>query len=332
MGVTTELESLLKHVFVVGLFFVFTIFLSLEAEATEVVLASDSLESAKTLRDKKWVHGSVDCDTNEDPAIEVFRYDQSSYILRQNKCLSFEAPFIYVLLGEQKALVLDTGATKSVIDFPLYDTVRSLISADPSVEREILVVHSHSHGDHYAGDSQFDGKPKVTVVEPTSSAVAEFFAFGERPNEEAYLELGGRKLVVVFTPGHQEEAISIYDPQTKWLLTGDSFYPGYIYIKNWDDYKRSIARLVSLSEARDVSAVLGAHIEMTGDAGEYYSIGTIYQPNEASLVLSPASLASLNAALAKSDKKKKIVMDDFIVAPMNAFQKAISNIARQIIQ
>jgi hydroxyacylglutathione hydrolase len=229
--------------------------------------------------------------------------------------------------------VLDTGATESAIDFPLYEIVRSLISADSSVEREILVVHSHSHGDHYAGDSQFDGKPKVTVVEPTSSAVAEFFAFGARPNGEADLELGGRKLIVVFTPGHQEEAISIYDPQTKWLLTGDSFYPGYIYIKNWDDYKKSIARLVSLSEARDVSAVLGAHIEMTsGGAGEYYSIGTIYQPDEASLALSPASLASLSAALTESDKKKKIVMDDLIVAPMNAFQKAISNIARRIIQ
>ena len=231
------------------------------------VEASDSLNDqpnhlTSSLHQKKWIHGAADCKSNTDPAIEVFRYDQSSYVLRQNKCASYEAPFIYVLFGDEKVLVLDTGATESAVDFPLYKTVQSLIEQQSrqggKTERELLVLHSHSHSDHYTGDSQFEGKPNVTVVAPNSSGIDQFFAFRNWPNEQAYVDLGGRKITIIPTPGHQEEAISIYDPQTKWLLTGDTFYPGYIYVKDWSDYKKSIARLVSFSNHHEVSLVLGA--------------------------------------------------------------------------
>ena len=291
------------------------------------------------LHQKKWIHGSTDCETNIDPAIDVFRYNQSSYILRQNKCLSFEAPFIYVLFGDDKVLVLDTGATESELDFPLYETVLSLFEEQSGqggkggkTNKELLVLHSHSHSDHYTGDSQFEGKPNVTVVKPNNKAVLQFFDFNEWPDSEVNVELGNRKLTIIATPGHQEEAITIYDPNTKWLLTGDTFYPGYLYVKDWNDYKESIARLVSFSNTHQVSAVLGAHVEMTNKAGEYYSIGTIYQPNEAPLILTPQSLAALNSELEKSKKPKKIIMNEFIVAPMSTFQKMISNLARWLFQ
>ena len=71
-----------------------------------------------SLRDKQWIHGAEDCEVSEDPAIEVYRYDDASYILRQSKCLNFEAPFMFLLLGTKIALLLDSGATKSAIDFP----------------------------------------------------------------------------------------------------------------------------------------------------------------------------------------------------------------------
>jgi hydroxyacylglutathione hydrolase len=239
-------------------------------------------------------------------------------------------------LGKDKVLVLDTGATESESDFPLYDTVRGLVDEqyhqDGKTDRQWLVIHSHSHNDHYTGDSQFEGKPNVTVVKPNNQAMLQFFGFNEWPNDEVSVELGRRKLTIIATPGHQEEAISIYDSHTKWLLTGDTFYPGYVYVKDWNDYKKSIARLVSFTNTHEVSAILGAHIEMTNQAGEYYTIGTIYQPNEAPLVLMPESLAALHSELKKSEKPKKIILNEFIVAPMNTLQKVVSNIARWIFQ
>lgn len=302
------------------------------AETDGAQARSGDLARAAELRDKQWIHGSPDCDSNVDPAIEVFRYDSSSYILRQNKCLSFEAPFIYVLLGDERVFILDTGATESASKFPLYETVRSLINQKQEAEPELLVVHSHSHSDHHAGDSQFEGKPNVTVVAPNSVAVTEFFGFSAWPDGEAKIELGNRTLTVIPTPGHQEEAIAVYDPRTKWLLTGDTLYPGYIYVKHWDDYTKSIARLVALASTHDVGAVLGAHIEMTAEPGKYYSIGSTYQPAEAPLALSRDRLVALDSALRGSAVAREIVLDDLIVVPMNALQIAISNIARWIIR
>jgi glyoxylase-like metal-dependent hydrolase (beta-lactamase superfamily II) len=291
---------------------------------------------SESLKQKKWNHGSVDCKYNTDPAIEVHQYDQSSYVLRQNKCVTYEAPFIYVLFGEKKVLVLDTGATESPVDFPLYETVKSLLEKQSeqsqNADMEILVIHSHGHRDHYTGDFQFEGKQNVTVVAPNRNGIDQYFGFNNWPEDVGYVELGGRKITIIPTPGHQEEAISIYDPQTKWLLTGDTFYPGAIYVKDWSEYKNSIARLASFTNSNEVSLVLGAHIEMTNKASEYYSIGTIYQPDEASLALMPKDLSVLHSALEKSVETKTIVLEKLVVEPMGLLQITISNIARWLTQ
>lgn len=298
-------------------------------QAGEVSRNSSLDDSLLRLQQHKWAHGAKDCSLDEDPAIEVFRYNQSTYILRQNKCLSFEAPFMYLFIGEKESLLLDTGAAASAEDFPLYETLNALIGESTErSKRKLLVIHSHGHGDHYAGDFQFEEMPGVTLVKPSGEAIAEYFNFMDWPTKEASIDLGGRKITIIPTPGHQEEAITIYDAQTKWLLTGDTIYPGLIYVKDWKDYRQSIARLDSFSASHEVSAVLGAHIEMTNNPGEYYPIGSTYQPEEASLLLTLKDLLALNQALQRSTKETKITRDEYVVMPMNTFPKILSNLAR----
>lgn len=282
------------------------------------------------LTEKQWIHGAENCDASEDPGLEVFQYDDSSYILRQSKCLSYEAPFIYVLVGDEKTLVIDTGATADAKAFPLYKTVLSLhqkhTKENRADKREILVMHSHSHSDHYSGDDQFRGQPNVTVIETNSAAIDEFLSFDKVLNQDASLELGGRSLTIIQTPGHQDEAIALYDAQTKWLLTGDTFYPGYVYVKEWDAYRSSIARLTAFTNEHEVSAILGAHIERKSSAGEYYEVGTIYQPQESSLVLMPSDLITLNDELKKADTPKKISQNALIVQPLGFLPTLITNV------
>ena len=71
---------------------------------------------------------------------------------------------------------------------------------------------------------------------------------------------------------------------------------------------------------------------MTNRAGEYYSIGTNYQPDEASLTLLPIDLAILDSELQKTDKENKVMLNKLIVLPMSTIQKIFSNVARWIIQ
>ncbi len=266
-----------------------------------------------------WIHGSQDCSKNGDPAIETFRFDQDTYILRQNKCVNYEAPFIYVLFGAHTVLVQDTGATDEVEQFPLYDTIAELVRNHPAgthVARKMLVVHSHSHGDHKAADPQFRGKPNVTVVAPNKRGLEDFLSsLGSGPNK--IIDLGGRELTIFRIPGHQSEYVAIYDPHTKWLLTGDSVYPGIISVLDWDEYRASIDRLVEFSSTREVLAVLGSHIEMSRTPGVPYERGSTFQPNEASLLLPVVELSDLKRHLDKAGStRQELTSGSIIVRPV----------------
>ena len=304
------------------------------AVSASVISAPNNMpvKTESVLGEHQWIHGSIDCAVNSDPEIDGYAHDQATYIFRQNKCQTFEAPFIYVLAGKDKILVLDTGDIENSSGSSLLQTLRSVLGQEAIETKAILVIHSHSHGDHSRGDSQFEGKPNVTIVKPSGDDVMSFFGFNEWPNGQASIELGGRTLVVIPTPGHQEEAITIYDPKTKWLLTGDTLYPGYIYVKHWEAYKNSITRLALFSETNEVTAVLGSHIEMTSEPGIYYPVGTTFQSDEAALDLAPEALRKLSSTLQEPGVKKELVFDRFIVKQMNFIQRTLSNLVRGITQ
>lgn len=137
----------------------------------------------------QWIHGSAHCATNTDPPLQIHRYDADTFILRQNKCLNFEAPFLYLLFGEERALLQDTGATPSPAQFPVGAVVREIIrgwlAERGRTSIPLVVAHSHSHGDHLAGDAQFAGQPNTTVVPPGLAAVKGFFGITIWPGQIA---------------------------------------------------------------------------------------------------------------------------------------------------
>jgi glyoxylase-like metal-dependent hydrolase (beta-lactamase superfamily II) len=283
--------------------------------AGAALLLMASLSHADALTDKRWIHGSQDCAQNRDPPIEVFELDSDTYLFRQNKCVHFEAPFIYVLFGKHTVFIQDTGATEDPAKFPLYDTIQQIIHRRGTRGLKMLVTHSHSHGDHKAADAQFRGKPGVTVVEPTSEGVREYFMFKDWPKGEAVVDLGGRKLIVQPAPGHQDEALIVYDSRTRWLLTGDSVYPGRLYVRDWAAFRASVHRMVQLTELHPVSAIMGTHIELSSN-GTQYPAGTTYQPDEASLPMTTQDLEKLDQLLQQAgDPPKEIVTERFVVQP-----------------
>ena len=100
------------------------------------------------LDNRVWIHGAADCSNNIDPLIEVLQLNSSTWILRQNKCVNYEAPFMYLFMGSEKALLMDTGATEDEKKFPLYATVRKLINQwekEINGNIELIVAHTHSH-------------------------------------------------------------------------------------------------------------------------------------------------------------------------------------------
>ncbi len=281
---------------------------------------------------KKWIHGAEDCSTSRETAIDTLEVDKDTYILRQSKCLNAEAPFIYLLFGEHTLFIQDTGASEDADKFPLYETVINIIKQraknSPSLTSEIkiLVTHSHGHRDHKAADGQFRGKPRVTLVETNVEAISNYFNLNQWPDGQSEIDLGNRKVTIFPIPGHHEQSIAVFDPKTGWLLTGDTFYPGRLYVRDWDLFKSSIQKLVSFSENHPVTALMGTHIEMSNTPGSDYPIGTNYQPDEASLVLTTGDLLLLNKVLSKMQDADDKVFEKFIIAPVGMVQKIIGGI------
>ena len=61
-----------------------------------------------------WIHGQPRRSGTDDPPIQVHRYDEHTIILRQSKQLTYEAPFLYLFFGNHTALLLDTGAVRTL--------------------------------------------------------------------------------------------------------------------------------------------------------------------------------------------------------------------------
>jgi hydroxyacylglutathione hydrolase len=280
---------------------------------------------------KNWIHGSQNCEENSDPAIEVLAAGPGTYVLRQNKCINVEAPFIYVFFGRHTVFVQDTGATKSAEKFPIYATVLQLMeenfAANDGDRPTILITHSHGHSDHTAGDGQFRGKENVVLVETELDDVIEHFNFPRWPMGETVIDLGDRELTVFPIPGHQEASVAVYDSQTQWLLTGDTFYPGRLYIREWDEYKTSIQKLVDFTRTNQVSALMGTHIEISKSPGEIFEFGLDYQPNEAVLPLTTDDLKLLNTALIEiGDNPQERTLDKFMISPVGFAQHFIGTV------
>lgn len=268
--------------------------------------------------DFHWIHGSPSAKHNTDPDIQVHAYDEHSYILRQNKSVHYEAPFLFLLFGNERAVLVDTGATDSPEWFPLRQVIDGLIDAwlarTPRQDYALLVLHSHAHGDHVAGDAQFAGRPDTMVVPADLTDAWPFFGFDRDPEGIARIDLGGRIVECLATPGHHETAVTYHDDYTGWLLTGDTLYPGRLYVDDWPASTRTAERLVDFAAARRVTHVLGCHIEMTREPGVDYPVRTTYQPDEAPLPLTTDHLRQvLEATKDLNDRPGRHAYRDFII-------------------
>jgi len=262
------------------------------------LLLASTLGSAQVVPgnlDVHWNEGAADCATSKQPSLQVHAYEPATYILRQNPCADFEANFLYVLIGSDKALLIDTGAVSDRNRMPLADTVMQLLPNKSSAQLPLLVVHTHKHLDHRAGDEQFIGIPGVQVVDADLDSVRSFFGFTQWPDGVAHLDLGNRVVDVLPAPGHQFCHVVFYDERTALVFSGDFLIPGRLLVDDASAFRQSAVRLLEFLKTRPVRHILGGHIELDA-SGDTYWFGTQYHPNEHALALSRNDLLALPAA------------------------------------
>lgn len=186
----------------------------------------------------------------------------------------------YLILGSDQALLFDTGMGISNIQRVVSGLTRLPVS----------VVNSHTHNDHVGDNWRFSGVygmntdfTRANARGSKEDAQAELApdqlcgalpagfdakAYATKPFHIAHwlhdgdeIDLGGRKLKVIGTPGHTPDAIALLDEKNGLLFTGDTFYLGPIYLyrpeTDLDAYVASVRRLAAM--APHLELLLPAH-------------------------------------------------------------------------
>lgn len=248
--------------------------------------------------DIHWSEGAKDCKISPQAPIQVYAYNPRTIILRENPCATFEAPFMYLLIGSKKALLIDTGDVADPQLMPLAATVIRLLPEEGSAKLPLLVVHTHRHLDHRAGDGQFLRLPNVQVVGFDIDSVRRYYGFINWPNGLAQIELGDRTVDVMPTPGHNETEVSFYDRETGLFFSGDFLMPGRLLIDDTDSDLTSAKRAAAFAQNHPISYVLGGHIEVNIN-GDTFPWESRYHPDEHPLQMTKNDLLALPAAIGK---------------------------------
>jgi hydroxyacylglutathione hydrolase len=248
--------------------------------------------------DVHWDSGAETCPAVMSNPIQVHRYNVQTIVLREKLCSTWEAPFMYLLIGSKQALLIDTGDVAEPNLMPLKTLVMSLLPGESTAKIPLIVAHSHGHLDHRAGDPQFEGEHGVDLVRSDLQHVRKYFGFADWPNGSAQIDLGDRIVDVLPAPGHHPAQLVYYDRSTGLVFSGDFLLPGRLLIGDWNAYEASAQRVAAFLKDRPVSFVLGGHIEKNL-SGELLAWESTHHPDEHALQLTKDDVQALPAALRK---------------------------------
>lgn len=266
----------------------------------------------------RWTYGSNVAARNRDPRVQVVQYNEDTFVLRQNVCVHWEAPFTYLLFGNKGALLIDTGATPTPAHYPLREVVDTIITrwGQARGRSKVPLTIALTSGEDIAqnqGLAQFAGRAETTIVPKPLAVMQRFYGLqGSWPSGTGMIDLGDRVIEVVPTPGTHKDGVTFYDPYCQFLFTGDLLFAGKINIGNDGDFIASLERLKGFSGKHGVKWLLGGHVEMMFVPGKYYPRFATYKPYERVLEMVPALIdEALQYAREVQGKDMMLIRPDF---------------------
>ena len=194
---------------------------------------------------------------------DVYKLTEGTFAIYEPN--QFEEAISYLILGQERGILIDTGTgigdKKKVIQ--------------EITDLPISVVLTHEHYDHVAGAyrydeiAMFDNKDGIEVLAQgrTNASLQKYlvddYLWKPLPKdfdpktwiiptmkptklykEGDIIDLGERKLEVIYTPGHSPASMCLLDHNHRFLITGDHFFAGPLYAYapdvNINDYIKSM--------------------------------------------------------------------------------------------
>ncbi len=147
----------------------------------------------------------------------------------------------FLIVGQQRALLLDTGAEPC----DLMGMIREITPLP------LVVLNTHGDGDHTANNNQF----RDIHAHPDEFATIRRF----RPDltstlhpitELSAFDLGDRVLHVIETPGHTPGSICLLDRKNRILFSGDTLSYGPVFLggdhRDIHTYRETLVKLMTM--------------------------------------------------------------------------------------
>ena len=195
----------------------------------------------------------------------------------------FQEVISYLIIGEQKALLWDSGTG--------IGDMKQLVNE--LTKKEVMVLNSHCHFDHIGGNHLFsdvvvfDHPDMISIMEhgvsqklldeqlgadtySDNSPVAYHKVIHRRCNyrtckENDVFDLGRRRWKVIHTPGHSSDSIMLVNEEEKVLMTGDSYYPATLYCFDESLFDEYVSTMRTCANQYSEYVLLTSHNEPKRD-------------------------------------------------------------------
>ena len=209
----------------------------------------------------------------------IEKIDLDTYAICENK--HWEETNCYLVCGNEKAVLIDTGLGVA--------NIKEV--ADSLTDLPVQVLTTHVHWDHIGGHKYFeniavhkeeekwisgDFPLPISVVLynlmqkpcefPKEFRKENYEIFQRKPQQilenEEWIDLGNRRLQVIHTPGHSPGHCCFYEPERKYLYSGDLIYKGCLYAfyptTNPELFWKSVKKVSAL----EVEKILPGHHDL----------------------------------------------------------------------
>ena len=181
--------------------------------------------------------------------LEIRQIDEHTWH-GNGKIMSNEA--IYIIEGEEKAIVLDAGT--SIKD---YDKIVAQITSKP-----VTLIATHVHPDHTGSAINYFDEIYINAADMVNVAamMSEYKGTIKYLSDGQVIDLGGREIEVIFAPGHTPGSTLFMDKAAGYGFSGDAFGSGYLLLfTNFSTLEITSQRTLAYMKKHNITKMYPGH-------------------------------------------------------------------------
>ena len=158
---------------------------------------------------------------------------------------------LYLVEGNDRAVLIDAGTR-----VPGLDKIVAGITSKP-----VTMILTHGHGDHVGGVGPF---PEVWIgpadEQMLRNSQRRYQGQIKHLTDGETIDLGGRKLEVMFTPGHTSGSVTFFDKANHYGFSGDAFGSTNLLVFTYlSNVKASAAKVEKYMKDNDIRFLYPGH-------------------------------------------------------------------------